>query len=72
MWSIQDIHQTWELLSDGMEDFSNMLAPTKTVQHRPNFQPYINEEILDSGEQVKLKFNNAITTKTTYDWDLYQ
>ena len=71
IWSAQDVHQTWELLSNGIEDICSMIAPTIIVQPRSNFQPYINEEIFDLGKQVKLKFNNAITTKIAYDWDDY-
>ena len=41
----------------------------KIVQHRPNFEPYINDVIKDFGKQIKLKFNNNITTKSAYDWD---
>ena len=29
----RDVQETWQLLSDGIEDMSNMLAPTKVVQH---------------------------------------
>ena len=47
---------------------SNMLAPTKVVQHPSNFKPFIDEEIRDLGDQVKLKFNHAITTGNGYDW----
>ena len=54
IWAIRDVHDTWKLLSDGIEDMSNMLAPTKAVKHRSNFQPYINDKICDLGEQVKL------------------
>ena len=54
IWSNRDVHETWELLSDGVEDMSNMLAPTKVVQHRSNFQPYMNDEIHDLGEQDKV------------------
>ena len=30
-WSNRDVHETWKLLSDSIEDMSNMLAPTKVV-----------------------------------------
>ena len=47
---IWTIHQTWELLSDGIEDISNTIAQTIIVQHISNYQPYINDEILDLNE----------------------
>ena len=43
IWSTRDVHETWTLLDQGIEDLSNMLAPTKVVQHRSNFQPYLTE-----------------------------
>ena len=46
-----------------------MLVPTKVVQERSNFQPYIDEEKKELGDKVKLKFNHAITTGHHYDWD---
>ena len=69
IWSTLGAHETWQLLSDGNEDSSNMMSLTKIVQHRSNFQPYINDKISNLGEQVKIKFNNAITTKHDYDLD---
>ena len=69
IWPNRDNHETWKLLWDDIEDISNTLAPTEVVQHRSNFQPYMNDEIQDLGEQVKLKFNHAVTTGHYYDWD---
>ena len=46
-----------------------MLAPTKVVQHRSNFQPYLAEELKEMGKQVKLKFSHTVTTGHDYDWD---
>ena len=28
IWSARDVHETWKLLDQGIEDISNMLAPT--------------------------------------------
>ena len=28
IWPNKDVHETWNLLSDDIEDMSNMLAPT--------------------------------------------
>ena len=69
IWTNRDVHETWKLLTDGLEDMSNMLATTKVVQHRSIFQPYMNSEICYLGKQVKLKFNHAVTTSHDYDWD---
>ena len=46
-----------------------MLEPTKIVQHRSNFLPYITDEICELGHQVKVKFNHAVSTGHDYDWD---
>ena len=34
-----------------------MLTPTKIVQYCSNFQPYMDDELRELGNQVKLKFN---------------
>ena len=44
-----------------------MLAPTKVVQHRSNFQPYMTEELRDLSESVKSKFSQAVLTGRDYD-----
>ena len=33
IWHNMDVHETWEILSNGIEDMSSMLAPTKVVLH---------------------------------------
>ena len=65
------VHETWELLSNGIEYISYILAPTKIFQHKSNVQPYINDEIRDLGEEANLKFNHAITKKSPYDWNYH-
>ena len=69
IWSNRNVQETWELLEKGIEDLSNMLAPTKVVQHRANNQPYLTEELKDLGEQVKTEFKHALLTGLDYDWD---
>ena len=64
---MQGVNETWKLLEEEFEDLSNILAPTKVTQHCSNFHPYIDDEIRDLGNQVKLKFNHAISTKLDYD-----
>ena len=41
MLSSVDINETWKLLVKGIENIFNLLAPTKILKHRSNFQPYI-------------------------------
>ena len=69
IWSTRDVQETWKLLDQGIEDISNMLAPTKVLQHWSNFQPYMTEELKDLGESVKLKFSQAVNYGRDYDWD---
>ena len=45
IWSNKKVQETWKLLDKGIEDLLNMLAPTKIVQHRANYQPYLTEEL---------------------------
>ena len=58
IWSNRDVQETWNLLDQGIEDISNMLALTKVVQHRSNFQPYTTDELRELGESVKSKFSH--------------
>ena len=69
IWSSNNVQETWNLLAEGITDLSNMLGPTKVVQHRSNFQPYLTDELKEMGNQVKLKFSHAVTTGHDYDWD---
>ena len=68
IWSNRNVQDTWNLLDQGIENISNMLAPTKVVQHRSNFQPYMTDELRELGESVKSKFSQAISTGRDYDW----
>ena len=57
IWSNRNVQETWELLDKGIEELSNMLAPTKVVQHRDKFQPYSTEELKDLDNHDKTKFD---------------
>ena len=69
IWSNRNVQETWNLLDQGIEDISNMLAPTKVVQHKSNFHPYMTDELKELDESVKLKFSHAVKTGRDYDWD---
>ena len=45
-----------------------MVAPTKVVQHRSNFQPYLTDELKELNQEVKSKFSQAVSTGRDYDW----
>ena len=68
IWSNTDVQETWQLLDKGIEEISDMVAPTKVVQHKSNFQPYINDELRELSTSVKNKFSQAVATGRDYDW----
>ena len=63
------IHSSNSDGTDKIEDILNMLGPTEVVQHQSNFQPYMDDDLRSLGNQFKLKFQHAVTTGHSYDWD---
>ena len=53
IWSNRNVQEAWELLDKGIEEISNMVAPTKVVQHKSNFQPYLTDELKELNKEVK-------------------
>ena len=68
IWSNRNVQETWELLDKGIEEISNMVAPTKVVQHKSNFQPYLTDKLRELNNSVKTKFSQAVATGRDYDW----
>ena len=68
MWSENDPEKAWNKLIKGSNNICNYYAPGRVIQRKANFQPYINDEIRDVEEKVKLAFQNATTTKNQEAW----
>ena len=45
-----------------------MVVPTKVVQHKSNFQPYLTDKLRELNKSVKTKFSQAVNTGRDYDW----
>ena len=71
MWATRDHERVWNLLIKGANDICNTYAPSKIVQRRTKFQPYINDEIKEIEVKVKMAFENATITGDQKEWQKY-
>ena len=61
----------WTLMIEGMNEVINGIAPTKVVQCKADYIPYINKEVLEHIEETNEQLTKAIETKKTDEWRLY-
>ena len=61
----------WKKLLKASNDLCNYYAPSKVVQRKANFQPYITDEIQDIEKNIKIAYNNAAATGIESDWKTF-
>ena len=62
MLAENDPEIAWNKLIKESNEICNSYAPSRVVQRKENFQPYIDDDIRNVERKVKLVFQNATIT----------
>ena len=62
----------WSNLIKGFNQVIKSIAPTKVVQSKKSYQPFINEDILDHIERTNLQLTRAIETSDIGEWRCFK
>ena len=70
IFSLTSVDKVWNILLTQLNSYINKLAPTKVIQLKKNYVPYMTSEIKDHIEQSNQALSEAIRKNEPEEWML--